>query len=138
MRAYEIAQNLTARGFALALAVHGIEVSPATRLLPADVEVIKAHRDELIRYLRRQSLAVDPADPIVLTVMPATQFIFDLVEAGQLPEQPQAGYPMPVLKWPERAANPEPVKPPPDAPRRGGTFWQKYKTTGVAPWTPNP
>lgn len=135
MRAYEIAQNLTARGFALALAGHGIQVTPATRLLPADVEVIKAHRDELIRYLRRQSLAVDPADPIVLTRMLAVDLIADLVEAGQLPEQPQAGYPMPVLKWPERAraANPEPVKPPPDAPPRGGTFWQKYKTTGVAP-----
>jgi len=130
MRAYEIAQNLTARGFALALAGHGIQVTPATRLLPADVEVIKAHRDELIRYLRRQALAVDPADPIVWTVMPATQFVFDLVEAGQLPEQPRAGYPMPVLKWPDRHRRTTPQASP--APRRGGTFWQKYKTTGDA------
>jgi hypothetical protein len=132
MRAYEIAQNLTARGFALALAGHGIQVTPATRLLPADVEVIKAHRLELISYLRRQALRLDATDPMVWTVMPATQFLSDLVEAGQLPEQTQAGFPMPVLKWPDRAAKPEPVKPPPDATRRGGTFWQKYKTTGDA------
>jgi hypothetical protein len=131
MRAYEIAQNLTARGFALALAVHGIEVSPATRLLPADVEVIKAHRDELISYLRRQALRLDATDPMVWTVIPATEFIFDLVEAGQLPEQPQAGYPMPVLKWPDRHRPTTPQAS--TAPGRGGTFWQKYKTTGVAP-----
>lgn len=132
MRAYEIAQNLQARGFALALVGSGVRVTPASSLLPADVEVIKAHRVELISYLRRQALQVDPADPIVLTVIPATQFIADLVLAGQLQQQPSQGYPMPVLKWPDRAANPEPVKPPPDAPPRGGTFWQKYKTTGDA------
>jgi hypothetical protein len=115
MSALLILQDLQARGFVLALAGEGIKVTPSSALTDADRQAIRLNKHSIRSHLRRMQ-TLDPADPLVVTLMPAERWIADLVEAGQLRVRAD-GLPMPVQKFrlPGPDANP-PIRKPIDPP----------------------
>lgn len=108
MSAVLILQDLKARGFALAIAGEGIRVTPASELTDDDRKAIRLNKASIRAHLRRTQHHLDPADPLVVTLVPGDRYVADLVEAGQLRVRTHEGRPMPKQRYqlPGPPANP--------------------------------
>lgn len=87
MEARTIIENLTERGFALALVAGGIRVTPASALTDADRTVIREHKPELMEILEAQG-------KIHVELMPAKAFVDELRTEGAIPDLEPASKPV--------------------------------------------